>query len=236
MIQSMQEKLSLKGRHIVIAGASSGLGKACAELLAKEGAELFLLARTIEETTLNFDAYTMNCDIRDGQSVAEAFEKIDEYTKKIDIFINCVGIGLIKNLEETTAEEVENVLATNLIGAILVCKEAYLRMVKQNSGHILNISSTSGIKARPDETVYCASKWGLRGFTDSLRLAAAPHKVRVTGVYPGGMQTNFWQTTDSKHRVMTGFMQPEDVATYLIQVMKTPTSIFPSDVVIERGL
>ena len=220
-------------RDIVIAGASSGLGKALADQLAKEGFNLYLLSRTIESVDLPFEAKKINCDVTDKQSIAQAFRKIDEFTDRINVFVNCAGIGLVKGLENTTQEEVERVIVTNLIGIIFTSQEAYRRMIRNKTGHIINVVSTSGIKARPDETIYCASKWGLRGFTESLRLAAAPNNVRVTGIYPGGMRTNFWKGDEPRN--LEAFMNPSDVAEQIVHVIKSPVSISPAEVVIERG-
>jgi short-subunit dehydrogenase len=228
------EKLSLRNKDIVIVGASSGLGKSLAERLSKEDANLYLLSRTIESSDLPFEAKKINCDVTDKQSVVRAFGQIDDMTDKIDVFVNCTGVGLTKSLEDTTQEEIENVINTNLTGVIFTSQEAYKRMLKNKSGHIINVSSTSGLRARDYEPIYSASKWGLRGFTESLRLAAAPHKIRVTGIYPGGMQTNFWAGNEPSS--MNSFMQPADVAEQIINVIKSPSSISPAEVVIERGV
>ncbi len=228
------EKGSLQGRDIVIVGSSSGLGKALAEQLSEQGPNLYLLSRSIESADLPFEAHKINCDVKDGKSVERAFQRVDELTDKVDVLVNCVGIGLIKGLEDTTQEEIDNVIDTDLKGAIYTSQEAYKRMVANQNGHIINVSSTSGIKARPDETIYCAAKWGLRGFTESLRLAGIPNKVRVTGIYPGGMQTNFWKGNEPKN--LEAFMQPSDIAEQIVNVIKAPASVSPAEIVIERGV
>lgn len=217
----------------IVTGASSGLGKAVAELLSKEKVKVFALARSIQNAPLPEPVIKISCDILDVQSIEDAFTNIDKQTEKIDILVNCVGRGLVKELEETTKEEIRNVLATNLEGNIYIAQEVYKRMIPNKSGHIINISSTSGLKARIDEPIYCASKWGLRGFTESLRLAGAVYKIRVTGVYPGGMQTNFWKGGES--RDTSQFMNPTDIAAQIINILKSPPTIAPSEYVIERG-
>ncbi len=230
----MSQNPSLKSKHIVVVGASSGLGKALAEQLSKEGTALYLLSRSIESSDLEFEANKINCDVTDSESISNAFKKIDRLTSQIDVLVNCAGIGLVKGLEATTQEDIERIIATNLTGTLYTSQEGYKRMLEKKSGHIINVSSTSGLRARPDETIYCASKWGLRGFTESLRLAATPNKIRVTGIYPGGMQTNFWKGSEPKN--LDAFMTPSDIAEQIVNVIKTPTSISPAEVVIERGL
>ncbi len=228
------QKGALSGKNIVIVGASSGLGKALAEQLSEQGPNLYLLSRNIESSDLSFEAHKINCDVKDAESVGRAFQGVDSLTDKIDVLVNCVGIGLVKGLEHTTQEEINNVIDTDLKGVIYTSQEAYKRMVEKKNGHIINVSSTSGLKARPDETIYCAAKWGLRGFTESLRLAGVPNKVRVTGIYPGGMQTNFWKGNEPKN--LEAFMQPADIAEQIVNVIKAPVSISPAEVVIERGV
>lgn len=225
---------SFSDKSVVITGASSGLGRALAELLSSRGAKLFLFSRTIETIHLTFDAVKINCDVTDPESITEAFRKVSAKTDKIDVLINCAGVGLVKPLEESTDEEIEKVIATNLTGNILASREGYQRMLARGSGHIINVASTSGIKARPYEAIYCASKWGLRGFTESLRLAAVKHKIRVTGVYPGGMRTNFWSGNEPTD--IETFMDPKDIAVQIVHLIESPTAVAPSELVIERGV
>lgn len=228
----MVNKDSLQGKVTVIVGGSSGLGKAVVEQLNEEGAKVITLARSIQDTNLPESVIKIPLNIRDLKSIDEAFAEIDKQTDKIDILVNCAGRGLVKNFEEVTREEIMDVFGINLKGNIYMALEVYKRMIPRKSGHIVNVISTSGIKARPDETIYCASKWGLRGFTESLRLAAVSHKIRVTGVFPGGMQTNFWK---DDARDSSSYMKAEDVAEQVVMILKSPTSIAPSELVIERG-
>lgn len=221
--------IELKNKKIVITGASSGLGRVLAQALSSEGANLFLLSRSIESSDIDFSATRINCDFKNPLSISAAFEQIDN----IDALINCVGVGLVKNLEDTSEEEISDLISANLTGTILASQEAYKKMILQKSGHIINVGSTSSVKARPYETIYCASKWGLRGFTESLRMAAVDHKVRVTGVYPGGMKTDFWNAMPDHST--DGYMEPKDIAEQIVNILKSPTSIAPSEYIIERG-
>ncbi len=225
----------LEGKVAVIIGASSGLGKAVVELLVQERSKVFALARSIADSQLPEAAIKIPLNIRKLDSLDAAFRALDEQTDHIDILVNCAGRGLVKKLEETTREEIIDVFGTNLEGNIYTTWEVYKRMLPKQSGHIINVISTSGIRARPDEPIYCASKWGLRGFTESLRMAAAPNHIRVTGVLPGGMQTDFWKE-GGEPRDIAKFMDPRDVADQIVMILKTPPSIAPSEYVIERGV
>lgn len=228
MIQSLKDKVA------VVTGASSGLGMEVAKLLDREGLKVIALARSIDDAKLPGSIIKVKLNIRDLSSIDDAFAAIDMQTNHIDILVNCAGRGLIKNLEDTSRDEIMDVFGVNLKGNIYIAQEVYKRMLPAKSGHIVNVVSTTALRARADEPIYAASKWGLRGFTESLRLAAAAHKIRVTGMYPGGMQTAFW--SGGEPRDTSSFMMPEDVARAVVDVLKTPVSIAPSEYVIERGL
>ncbi|MBW7956078.1 SDR family oxidoreductase [Patescibacteria group bacterium] len=225
---------SLNKKVAIVTGASSGLGKAVCEQLADHGVHVFALARTIHETQLPSEITKVPLNIRDLQSIDDAFHSIDQATSQIDILVNCAGRGLVKQLETTTRQEIMDLFGVNLKGNIYIAQEVYKRMIPRRQGHIINVSSTSGLKARADEPIYCATKWGLRGFTESLRLAAAAHQIRVSGVYPGGMQTNFWK--GGEPRDTSKFMNPQQVAAEIIHLLHTPTTLAPSEYVIERGV
>lgn len=225
--------MTIKSKLAIVTGASSGLGKAVVEELLKEGVKVIALARTIQDVSLPSEVVKIPLNIRDLQSIDEAFTKIDVESSKIDILVNCAGRGLVKELDKTTRDEIMDVLGINLKGNIYISQEVYKRMIPNKSGHIIIVNSTSGIKARPDEPIYCASKWGLRGFTESLRLSAHKHNIRVTSIFPGGMQTNFWK--GGEPRDTSKFMKPLDVARQVVSILQTPTSTSPSELLIERG-
>lgn len=126
-----------------------------------------------------------------------------------------------------------DIFGVNLKGNIYIAHEVYTRMLQQKSGHIINVSSTSGLRAREMEVLYCASKWGLRGFTESLRLEARKHGISVTGVYPGGMSSeNFWQILPGKD--ISEYMKPVDVAKQIMHVVNQDSGVAVAELVVER--
>lgn len=218
----------------VVMGASHGLGKALVEILADKKVTVFALARGIQDTELPAGVHKITCNIRDLVSIDQAFAEIDRSTQQIDYLINCAGRGLVKTFEETTREEIMDIFGINLKGNIYIAQEVYKRMIPKKSGHIVNVGSTSSLKAREMEVLYCASKWGLKGFTDSLRLEARAHGIRVTGVYPGGMNSeHFWQV--APQRDTSGYMEPKVVAHQIINILEADESVLPTEVVLERA-
>jgi len=223
--------VDLKKKTAVVTGASSGLGKAVAELLAEQSAKVFALARSVDKVELPSSVVKIPLNIRDLKSIDDAFAAIDKETQTIDILVNCAGRALTKKFEETTREEIMDVFGVNLKGNIYIALEVYKRMIPEKNGYIINVSSTSGIKARDMETIYCASKWGLRGFTESLRLEGHAHGIRVSGVYPGGMNTNFWKENREK---ASGYMDPKLIAEQIVQLLTIEPTVTPSELILER--
>lgn len=225
--------MSLKNKTAVVTGSSSGLGKAVVEVLATKGIKVFALARSIDKIKFPSSVMKIACNIRDLQQIDEAFQSIDKQTKKIDFLINCAGRGLVKSFEETTRDEIMDIFGVNLKGNIYIAQEVYKRMIPWKSGRIVNVGSTSSLKAREMEVLYAASKWGLRGFTESLYLEAKKHGIKVTGVYPGGMSSeNFWKITPE--RDISTFMSPKSIAEQILNIVTSDSKISITEVVIER--
>lgn len=225
--------MNLFHKTAVVTGASSGLGKAVVDQMVKGGYQVFALARNIKTVRFAHNVVAVPCNIRDLKDLDEAFARIDRETDHIDVLVNCAGRGLMKPFEETTREEIMDVFGVNLKGNIYVALEVYKRMLPKKSGNIVNVGSTSSLKARELEVIYCASKWGLRGFTQSLRLAGEKHGIRVTGVYPGGMKSkNFWKVAPQID--ISTFHKPEDIAKQLVEIVNTDPASAPAELIIER--
>lgn len=217
----------------VITGASSGLGKALTEMLSKNDWHVIALARSIEKIPFKKNVTKISCNIRDMSEIDSAFAQIDTATNTIDLLVNCAGRGLVKSFEETTREEIMDTFGVNLKGNIYIAQEVYRRMLPKKQGHIITVGSTSSLRAREMEVLYCASKWGLRGFSESLRLEARQHGIKVTGVYPGGMSSeNFWKVVPDRN--VSEYMKPEAVAKEIMKVINQSEDVAVSEIVIER--
>jgi NAD(P)-dependent dehydrogenase (short-subunit alcohol dehydrogenase family) len=226
---------SLQDSVAVVVGASGGLGTAVTELLVAERARVFALSRTIASADLPPSVERIPINLREPADIDRAFGEVDAHTDCIDILVNCAGRGLVKPFQDLTREEIMEVLGTNLKGNVYAALEAYRRMLPRKSGHIVNVASTTGVKPKANETIYAASKAGLRAFGEALRMEAAPHGIRVTTVSPGGMDTGFWQV-NGMPPAGNAFMDPADVAQQIVSLLKTPPTISPSELIIERGV
>jgi len=174
---------------ILVTGSSSGMGRAVVNNLANKGFMVHAGTRTPEKL---FDIQTKNIipvklDIRDTQSVKEAFRVID----KIDVLVNNAGYGLVSTVEELDEEEMLAQFDVNVFGVLRVCKEVIPLMRKQKSGIIINISSFLGKIGLPLLTMYNSSKYAVEGITDSLRYELSSFGIRVHSVMPGFFDTEF---------------------------------------------
>src|SRR5690606_11812850 len=131
-----------------------------------------------------------------------------------------------------TEADIDLMLAVNLKGTILGSQAALRAMQPQRRGHIVNIISTASLRGIPTETVYCAAKWGVRGFTQGLREEAAAVGVRVTAVLPGGVDTTFWRDAVSRQMPVEKFLRAEQVADAVLAVLRMDDNVVPQELVV----
>ncbi len=237
----------LNGKTILITGASHGLGKMIAQKAAKLGATLVLIAR--DETKLaetkkliediGSHAFTFSCDIRNASDVRMTVSKIiKDHT--IDVLINNAGIWTEEELEQTHPELRQTAIETNTLGHIEFT-EAFLPYFKnKNAGYIFNVISTSGTSDSPsgDNSLwrtYGASKWAMRGYTNALLSALKDTKVKVTGFYPGGFDSDIFETagnTDAHNQPW--MMKVEDVADVVLFALTRPTDVMMETIVVTK--
>ncbi|MCG1028080.1 SDR family oxidoreductase [Virgibacillus halodenitrificans] len=205
--------------NAAITGAGTGLGRALAIEYAAKGYKLFLLGRTdtklqiVKEKIMQAggQAEVILCDVREQASVSVAFQQIG----RLDLFINNAGTGIFGPLNNYTLEEIENILDTNVKGTIFTVQSA-APLIKESKGRILTVISTAGLRGKKNESLYCASKFAIRGFTESLQKEWEHEEHTITSVYMGGMNTPFWK--DSTHvRDASGLQSPQSVAKKIIE-------------------
>lgn len=197
---------------IFITGASSGLGFSVALKLAAQGHCVYAGIRNLsksEQMTLKADEYgvklnIIECEVTSTESVNEAIKTIINEQGRIDALINNAGIGFIKTTEQASEEEVAQVMDTNFMGVMRTTKAVLPHMRKAQSGHIVNISSVGGLVGQPFNEVYCASKFALEGYTESLACYIKPFfNIHFSVVEPGGIQSEFAATTLSGYDPQT---------------------------------
>ncbi|AIE60638.1 SDR family NAD(P)-dependent oxidoreductase [Bacillus methanolicus] len=224
-----------KGKNIIITGASGGIGAEIARLCAERGANLVLLARSIDklenlkkklEGQYRVRVYVYKLDVSDTDQIQEVFKKICEEIGRVDVLINNAGFGIFREAHEATIDEMKGMFNVNVIGLMVCTRMVLPKMREQRSGHIINIASQAGKIATPKSSVYAATKHAVLGYTNSLRMELADYNVYVTAVNPGPIATNFFQIADEKgtyvKNVKRIMLQPEYVAKKVVDKIFTP--------------
>jgi short-subunit dehydrogenase len=214
--------MNLKNKVVVITGSTKGLGKAIANEFLKEQAEVIINAQSkeeVEKVAKEIGSASFAGDVTQEEDMQKLANFAVEKFGKLDIWINNAGIWLPhKPIEETDWKRAHNLIELNLFGTVYGSKVALAQMHKQDFGCIVNIISTSGLNGKINETAYCSSKFAVSGFTRSLMKEVDENKIKVIGVYPGGMQTDLFD--EKKPENYNDFMEPSFVAEKIIQNLK----------------
>lgn len=211
----------LKDKIAVVTGVSKGIGEALCKQLLDNGAKVYGLGRNDfdgNHTNYNF----IKTDVRNIEEVKLAFDHIlNESNNKIDILINNAGLGYFGNVEDLPIEQWDEMMQTNVNGMFYCTRLAVPAMKNNGIGHIINIASTAGLEGMPMVSGYCATKWAVKGFSESLWRELRDYKIKVTCVYPGSVKTDFFRNSPNikPHDYM---LHPEDVADMMVYALKTP--------------
>jgi NADP-dependent 3-hydroxy acid dehydrogenase YdfG len=234
--------MSLTGKIVFITGASAGIGAATAHAFAAEGAKLLLCARrkdkvdTVAAEALAKGAqavHTFDLDVTDRAAVASAINALPAEWSSIDILVNNAGLsrGLDK-LYQGDIQDWEEMIDTNIKGVLYVTRAVVPGMVERGKGHIVNLGSTAGELAYPNGAVYCATKAALKSINDGLRQDVLGTPVRVTGVEPGMVETDFSRVRfrgdeERAAKVYQGVvpLRPEDVADAIVWAAGRPAHV-----------
>lgn len=200
-------------KRVLITGGATGIGKACALLMQKNGYEVWI---TYNRTEPDYDVNKIKCDLSNLEDIANLFQQIGD----IDILVNNAGVSLIKLINDVTAEDYENVCGVNERAVYFCSKHASAMMVKKHSGAIINISSMWGQVGASCETLYSMTKAGIIGLTKALAQELAPSNVTVNCVAPGIIDTRMNEQFDKNDLLdevpMGKLGTPEDIAKAVI--------------------
>ncbi|MCI0707291.1 MAG: SDR family oxidoreductase [Ignavibacteriae bacterium] len=234
--------ISLKDKIILITGASSGIGRACAEAFAHAGAKLVLMARRrerLQELSASLKekhgtaSYIVQLDVRDRKAVQQVFNKLPDEWQNVDVLVNNAGLsrGLDK-LQDGSIDDWEEMVDTNIKGLLYVTRAVLPGMVARDSGTVVNLGSIAGHEVYPKGNVYAATKHAVDAITRGLRLDLVETSVRVCTIDPGLVETEFSEVRfrGDKERAKKTYLglkplQPEDIADAVLYCATRPPHV-----------
>ncbi|ELA9390757.1 SDR family oxidoreductase [Vibrio parahaemolyticus] len=219
---------------IVITGASSGLGAELAKLYDAEGKATYLTGRSESKLSTVTNCLSNNvgyraCDLASHQEVEQLFEKLDSIPSTV---VHSAGSGYFGLLQEQDPEQIQTLIENNLSSAINVLRELVKRY-KDQPVNVVMIMSTAAQQPKAQESTYCAVKWAVKGLIESVRLELKCKPMKIIAVYPGGMATEFWETS-GKSLDTSSFMSAEDAALMIHGSLANIGNGYVSDITVNR--
>jgi NADP-dependent 3-hydroxy acid dehydrogenase YdfG len=235
-------------KTVLITGATSGIGLACARKFAENGDKLILTGRNADKlkeisdelTAKGTQVRTLKFDVRNRVVAEEMLQELPAEWKNIDVLVNNAGLALGLEPEyEGDLDDWETMIDTNIMGLLTMTRLVVPGMVKRNSGHIINIGSVAGDAAYKGGNVYCATKAAVKALSDGLRIDVADTAIRVTNLKPGLVETNFSNIrfhgdTDRAATVYQGItpLTGDDIADVAVYASNAPAHVQIAEVLI----
>ena len=232
----------------MVTGATSGIGKATALILAKNGYDIIITGRRDDRLgelaseiidKIHVDCYPLCFDIRNRQQTQQAFDSLPEKWQNIDVLINNAGLAAgLSSIHEGDYNDWEQMIDTNIKGLLYITKIISQIMVKKQSGHIINIGSIAGKEAYANGTVYCATKHAVEAITKGMRIDLNPYGIKVGSICPGAVETEFsivrLKDEKANDKVYAGFtpLNAQDIADSILFMVTRPPHVNIGDILI----
>lgn len=224
-------------KNILITGASKGIGKALTIKFAEEGHIVFAASRNIEIVSeyaevnkLTSNILPQKLDVTDREAIIEMMEKLEK-TNPIYCVINNAGITSFRKAEHDTFGMIEDIVNTNLLGAVNLIKASLPGMIERKSGAIINIISVAADKVFTNSSIYAASKIGLQTYSKVLREELREHNIQVINVLPGATKTDIW-SEEMRDKFGDRMMTPEDIADVVYNAFKMSDKLVQEEIIL----
>ena len=233
--------MEIQGKVIVVTGASSGIGEATARAFGREGARVVLaarrvnrleaLAKEIEVMGTGAETLVVEADLSRLEDIQALVQQTLERFGRIDVLVNNAGFGRLDWLEKLDpVKDIEAQFDVNVLGVVQTTRQALPVMIKQRSGHIINMGSMAALVAAPTYTIYAASKHAVHGFSEALRREVKPWGIHVSMIYPGGVKTEFAEHAGIKRKTKATtpkflVLSAEDVARAVVGLVRRPRAM-----------
>ncbi len=244
-----QMNTEIMNKIAFITGATSGIGKATAEIFAKNGYNIIITGRRKErldefsaklKANYKIDVLSLNFDVRDLKAVETAINSIPENWKKINVLLNNAGLAAgLGTIQEGSTDDWERMIDTNIKGLLYITRNIAPLMIHNGYGHIVNIGSIAGKEVYANGNVYCATKHAVDALNKGMRIDLLPHNIKVTAINPGMVETEFSIVRfngdeERAKNVYKGLepLLPEDIAETVFWVASRPAHVNINDIVI----
>ena len=233
--------MDIKGKVVIVTGASSGIGEATARQFGREGAKLVLAARRVDKLESlaqeilamgsGAETFVVQADLSKLEDIQSLIKQTFDKFGRIDVLVNNAGFGRLDWLENLDpVKDIQAQFDVNVLGVIQTTRQVLPVMMKQRSGHIINMCSMAGLVATPTYTVYAACKHAVHGFSEALRREVKPWGIDVSMIYPGGVSTEFQAHAGIKRK--TGATTPksllltaDQVGDAVVQLVRRPRAM-----------
>jgi len=230
---------SLQNQWVLVTGASRGFGRVLALEFAKAGSHLILTARNagqLDEVQQQAEQLGVQCATVAGDIIDETVRQAVVQTaleKDVDILVNNAGMVMIVPLEEMPVEKIDREIQLNLVAPIQLTRALLPRFKERRSGTIVNVNSLGGRKPVLHHTIYCATKYGMNGFSESLQMEVEGHGIRIFNVSPGKMDTKLFDAA-GKDWDTSAFIPPEEVAAAVVSLLQMSPRCYASELAVQR--
>jgi 3-oxoacyl-[acyl-carrier protein] reductase len=226
---------SIEGQVAVVTGAGRGIGRAIATELGRLGARVVLAARSraeLEETAraIGSSARVIPADVKRKEDLQKLFQQVTAALGPVDILVNAAGLGIFGPVTDFKDEDFETLIQTNLRGIFFACRFVLPSMIERKKGHIINIASIAGKVGSANRAVYCASKFGVVGFTESLAEEVRQHGIRAAVICPGSTDTRF-SPSETSGKARDRMLRPADVAHAVRMIVTQEPNSFISEII-----
>ncbi len=221
--------MNIKDKVILVTGASEGIGLEIVKKLVESGAKVIGASRNVESGNFDFSFEKVNCDVSKVSDIKNLVEQIEEKYGQLDVVVNNAGIWQkLSELEQVADDEIDKLIDTNLKGVLYLTKYTMPLLKKQPEGLVVNIVSKSGVAAQAGQSVYSATKYGVRGFTDVLREDLKDTSVHVMAVYQAGTNTQMFKKAGDDFPIEK-FTEASDLANQIVSAICGPAKLWVNE-------
>ncbi|MFK8101335.1 MAG: SDR family oxidoreductase [Saprospiraceae bacterium] len=221
--------MNVKGKVAIVTGSSKGIGLATVTSLLAQGVKVAGWSRS--GTDLDHPNFkSIKADVTNVEAVQEAYDQtVNAFGEDVSMLINNAGLGYFAPIEEIKLEDWHQMINTNINGIFYVTRLVVPRMKAMEEGHIINISSIAGTTGMPNLSAYCATKFAVRGMSQSLYKELRNDGIKVSCIYPGSVQTNFFDDIESVE-ANENMMQPNDIAETILHCLSSSANYHHVDI------